>query len=771
MADSIIRCTEFDLLRTNVTDGNIYACVDSRKLYQDVGKVRVLLDCVQITTEKKRAYDTVPSVGKKYYVWETSELWLWQNAWVKLIGNPNYPEAYQYIDGDIYRVGNQGQSTYVDNNGMLGDGGVVIRDLNRIIKGKLSIDDTSDNLIISSFLGGGMKLLPNGSMEETGALYLDVDEKGTAVHYNDFMNYNGQIKVKYDEFHRDDDPAMYPNSEHTYNVWHEGNLDATPLINDELLRKDYESQDGRGGTSVDNSVTSNGFLVDTKNNDLLSEAGFRTYNYWNDRTPVLNEIFIQSQEDPAKNSRIMGIKDGDNSYAFYLTYDSDRPTSVNEIDPLTKILNKREIEQLINSKVRIALIDKVTSTTSVYRIDDEELTRFLKDGYVMLVRFGSDSTMRKIQINVNDLITYDVDDNTSENQQPLFFKSGNIYQFVINGSKLILLNNDMLATTDNYGNVMVTNSTSPTAVSFSLVEGSDVNLNDQRYMIEGRFAIEGMLMTKSNFPVEESDPDVQTSSYMLDVKESTPLLSKDHVSTLSSVFTQTLTNIHQGTVYQRSYNAMKVLNDEFERGGISGDGESEDSPIYVRQKYYMEMLPEQNSMIYTDMGSTVQFKIFEYDNFKKVAESVWRPANQAYIFTTNAKTKYARLLFRYSDDISILEVDTVSNAVIKVGSNQFSGWKRVYPVIKDEFANYETLEVKADGWEKNVDTDSYEYNVKRIFVNDKTLVEGTLDLDNKDKLGVSYIDSYIGGFKIIAKLLPKDDFVIDISYQRTQEVA
>lgn len=61
----------------------------------------------------------------------------------------------------------------IDNNGLLKDGSVVIRDNNRIVKGKLYIDNTNNNLVISSFLGGGLRILPNGSSESPGALVIN----------------------------------------------------------------------------------------------------------------------------------------------------------------------------------------------------------------------------------------------------------------------------------------------------------------------------------------------------------------------------------------------------------------------------------------------------------------------------------------------------------------------------------------------------------------------------------------------------------------------
>lgn len=763
MAERVLRLREFDLLRTGIVDGNVYACTDSRKLYQDVGQTRVVLDAIQITTEKKRLYDIVPEKGRKYYVWETSELWLWNNAWIKLLGNPDYPEAYQYVDGDIYAVGGYGQNAFVDNNGMLGDGGVVVRDINRVIKGKLYIDETNDNLVISSFLGGGMKLLPNGNMEDTGALFLDIDGNGTGIHYNELNNVNGELYVSYDDTHKDLDPAIYPRDSHRYCVWHEGNFDASPLINDELLRKYYEAENGRGSTYVDNSIESNGFKVTTKNNDLKSQSGFNTYNYWNDNTPVLNEIYIQSQEDPSKNSRIMGIQNSDGSYAFYLTYNSDRPTSSRDVSELNKILNKGEVEQLINSKIRYARLEKVGSDYSQYKIEDTELTRFLKDGFVILIRFANDSTMRKIRVNINDITTYEVDDNIVSNQQPLFFKQGNVYEFVINANKLILLNNDLLASNTQYGNVMVTNETSPCAESFSVVTGSDVNLDDIRYRIDGAFAISGMLDTKTGFPDEESNPDKQTASYVLSVKTSIDPSSMNN-------FQQILTNINENRMYKRTYNTAYYLKANFEQGGIDGNGNNEVSTIYVRQIEYEKMNAKQPYLFYVGLSGQIQFKIFEYDSFNKVAESPWRNANSAYLFTSNEKTKYMRMEFRYSDNATKLLVSDVSSADIKIGANGFSAWEQIYPVKKEEFVNSEIITIKSTGWVRNSD-DNYEYNVTRRFVTDMTLIEGNLDLNNKDKIEASYIESYNGGFKIVARLLPRSDFDININYQKAQEVA
>lgn len=223
----ILRITEFDLMNTKIKQGNLYVCTDSRKMYEDVTNTnRVLLNVTMIDTEKKRLYDTTPQNNRNYYVWETNELWLWLNGWIKIIGNPNYPTAYQYIDGDPVAINGSG-CCQPDQNGILKDGSVVVRDINRVIKGKIYIDETNDNLVISSFLGGGMKLLPNGQMGELGSL--DIQETGKAWYYGEWNTWDNM----YVNFNVEDgnvDPSPYPNDEHRYLVYHEGNLNVQGIL-------------------------------------------------------------------------------------------------------------------------------------------------------------------------------------------------------------------------------------------------------------------------------------------------------------------------------------------------------------------------------------------------------------------------------------------------------------------------------------------------------------------------------------------------------------
>jgi len=178
-----------------------------------------------IATERERLTNISPINGSLYYVWETNTLWTYNSKWIVLEGNySSNPSGYYYNDNVISPNTND-PNAVLDNNGLLGDGSVVIRDGNRVIKGKLSIsqgnavvryvlltdepDDWSTNyqdyfiyddgeykpntsstwatdtyyyeetvfesvndLIISSFLGGGIKFLPSGDADSTGALQI-----------------------------------------------------------------------------------------------------------------------------------------------------------------------------------------------------------------------------------------------------------------------------------------------------------------------------------------------------------------------------------------------------------------------------------------------------------------------------------------------------------------------------------------------------------------------------------------------------------------------
>ena len=243
--NTIIRMTEFDVLRTKQKVGNMYMCLDTMKLYFDQGvnpQDRVTLNYISVRTVNDLQYNITPIYGSVYYCWEDNSLWIWQNKWISLYSPTTYPSGYVY--DDVPSAGNPQNikavyrydmpSAPADDNGLLKDGSVVVRDRNRLIKGKLYIDEGNDNLVISSYLGGGIRLLPNGRMTTDGEFYIDTEidgivNKAVAGLRAKFNVLNNEMYVNYSE-NASADPSAFPNNEHIYKVFHEGNLDTSALI-------------------------------------------------------------------------------------------------------------------------------------------------------------------------------------------------------------------------------------------------------------------------------------------------------------------------------------------------------------------------------------------------------------------------------------------------------------------------------------------------------------------------------------------------------------
>lgn len=223
----------------------MYMCLDTMKLYFDEGIApndRQLCDYTSVYTLVDLQHNIEPVNGKWYYVWEDNSLWVWDNRWRCLFSRTTYPSGYVYDDipsetnpqtiNPLYRY--DMPSAPADDNGLLHDGSVVVRDENRLIKGKLYVDEGNNNLIISSFLGGGVRLLPNGQMNTKGEFYIDNVIEGNNLYTAvaglraRFSVLNNEIYVDYSEdTEHDDNP--YTNLDHKYKVFHEGNLDTSAL--------------------------------------------------------------------------------------------------------------------------------------------------------------------------------------------------------------------------------------------------------------------------------------------------------------------------------------------------------------------------------------------------------------------------------------------------------------------------------------------------------------------------------------------------------------
>lgn len=225
----IIRMTEFDQLRTAYTEGNMYMCLDSQKLYYDEpGNRRVVYFYQGVKTYNDLIYNITPALNTTYYCWEDNSLWLWLNKWIALWSDKTYPSAYVYDDWDHGKI----NSVYrydqpllpADDNGLLHDGSVVIRDRQRIIKGKIFVNDGNDNLVISSFLGGGVRILPNGQISTEGELF--IGDEGKSFIRAQFHHLNNETYVDYSEV-PELDPSEFMKDSHIYKIYHEGNLNAS----------------------------------------------------------------------------------------------------------------------------------------------------------------------------------------------------------------------------------------------------------------------------------------------------------------------------------------------------------------------------------------------------------------------------------------------------------------------------------------------------------------------------------------------------------------
>ena len=244
----IYKMTEFDVLRTSVKMGNMYICVDSLNMYYDRGTAlrdRQLYPYTGVRTVNELFYMITPDRGVTYYCWEDNSLWYWNNKWVALYSETTYPSAYVYDDipsttspsgiNSIYRYDMPNMPA--DDNGLLKDGSVVVRDRNRIIKGKIYVNDENDNMTISSYLGGGIRFLPNGKTATDGEFWIgDIMREVDGVTRTFALStlraeltiLNNEMYVNYAE-HPEADISEYPNNEHIYKVYHEGNLDVSAI--------------------------------------------------------------------------------------------------------------------------------------------------------------------------------------------------------------------------------------------------------------------------------------------------------------------------------------------------------------------------------------------------------------------------------------------------------------------------------------------------------------------------------------------------------------
>ena len=231
MVKEIIKCTQYDLMRAKAKLGQMYFVTDVRLLYKDNGNhvaQRLIFNAIILNTESERINSIKPVIGKFYYVEETNCLWLFDTRWVLKSGDTNTYNAYyagEYISPiiniDESITGKNGDKI-IDNNGLLGDGSVVIRDNNRIVRATIKSDNTYNNITLKSYLDDGFLLIPNAHLPyndlstSLGALHLTVEKKdtinglnlnlnGSAHYYGNWNNYGDMFLIQ-----KDTNSNVYP---------------------------------------------------------------------------------------------------------------------------------------------------------------------------------------------------------------------------------------------------------------------------------------------------------------------------------------------------------------------------------------------------------------------------------------------------------------------------------------------------------------------------------------------------------------------------------
>ncbi len=224
MFKDIIKCTQYDLLRAKAKAGQMYFVTDSRVLYKDNGNStaqRLRFNAVILHTDAERLNSIKPTIGKFYYVEETNSLWLFDTRWVLKIGNTMAYNTYyagDYVSPVINvetSISGPTGDVIIDNNGLLGDGSVVIRDINRITRAVEKSNLTYNRIELKSYLDDGFLFIPNAHLPyndlstSLGALHLTVEKNeinnatnldlnGAAHYYGTWNNYGNMYLIQKD---------------------------------------------------------------------------------------------------------------------------------------------------------------------------------------------------------------------------------------------------------------------------------------------------------------------------------------------------------------------------------------------------------------------------------------------------------------------------------------------------------------------------------------------------------------------------------------------
>ena len=294
---TIYRVNEFDLLSIPKVVGNLYACMDSRRMYEDISVTeRRVMSVQMIDTEINRQYNVRPINAAYYYVWETNELWLYNYGWELIIGDKTGDGNNQYVTSTgIQYLPNTGCCN-PDNNGIMGDGSVVVRDSNRVIKGKIYIDAENNELVFSSYLGGGLRFLPSGSYEEKGSLDIS---NGELKFYGD-VYINGHIFAQDDMYVMKDDYQykVYTEEDFTVGCWEFDGNDVVDKLNalDQPVNIDVKKFDGHTSDYYAKAIHKH------VSADITDLGEFVKNNRYNSLMSGLHDRGIQVQYDSSNDT-------------------------------------------------------------------------------------------------------------------------------------------------------------------------------------------------------------------------------------------------------------------------------------------------------------------------------------------------------------------------------------------------------------------------------------------------------------------------------------
>ena len=253
MASTIKRCIQYDLFKLKAVTGQMYYCTDTNVLYKDNGpnkESRTRFNAIIVNTNYERLNSIKPVIGKFYYVKDTNELWMFDTRWrlrisestayntYAIAGEPTSSGGHSYlspiINASEFITGKSGDKI-IDNNGLLGDGSVIIRDSNRIARGIISADLAYQHLVFNSYLDNGFLFLPNSHLPynnlstSLGALHLGVDREINST--NSGLNLSGQARY-YGTWNNYGDMYVIDKIEHDGSV----GVDYTPNLDEIILK-------------------------------------------------------------------------------------------------------------------------------------------------------------------------------------------------------------------------------------------------------------------------------------------------------------------------------------------------------------------------------------------------------------------------------------------------------------------------------------------------------------------------------------------------------